>query len=277
MRIDGLKPQPTRLGGFTLIELLVVISIIALLIALLLPALGAARESARSLQCATQNRSLWQAVKLYTVENNQYWPSCEPSPNAPGQSETDLWTAAVRIYLGLSHISTALGYTEDDPWGDYALCPSFDRTRITTQVRWWHSAYAANRGANSFGPWSWHDYSQTPIDSLGRRRLPNTVTYTESVNQVSEHAMMIETQNPNKHPYVRQVVDGPAIHQATPNGGGGDIRNVVSTRHNDTATITFLDGHVERVPVDDIPTDPAFEEPFWYLPGGNTFTRVTEQ
>ncbi len=44
--------------GFTLIELLVVISIVALLIALLLPALGAARQVARDINCMSNMRQI---------------------------------------------------------------------------------------------------------------------------------------------------------------------------------------------------------------------------
>ena len=61
--------------GFTLVELLVVLTIIALMISLLLPALSRARGLAQRVQCATNLRSIGQAIMIYAANNNNQYPS----------------------------------------------------------------------------------------------------------------------------------------------------------------------------------------------------------
>ena len=57
---------------FTLIELLVVIAIIAILAAMLLPALSAARESARNSSCQSNLKQLIMVYLQYTDDNEEW-------------------------------------------------------------------------------------------------------------------------------------------------------------------------------------------------------------
>lgn len=77
-----------RRSAFTLIELLVVIAIIAVLIALLLPAVQAAREAARRIQCVNNMKQLGLAIHNYNSVHSCIPPGRIWAPR-PGQASTD--------------------------------------------------------------------------------------------------------------------------------------------------------------------------------------------
>src|SRR5205807_6489145 len=100
--------SPRPLHGFTLVELLVVIAIIGVLVALLLPAVQAARESARRTQCANHLKQMGLAFQNFEATNGYLAPDSIRSqwaswaililPYMEGNNTAQLWDLQLRYY-----------------------------------------------------------------------------------------------------------------------------------------------------------------------------------
>ncbi len=102
-------------GGLTLVELLVVIAIIGILVALLLPAIQAARESARKTQC--QNNLKQTALALHAFHNaNKNLPSHYNGTSLPfplkerNLFHTHSWRAVLLPYLEHSALHDSIDW-----------------------------------------------------------------------------------------------------------------------------------------------------------------------
>ncbi len=81
------------LRAFTIVELLVVVALVTMLVGMMLPALGNARESARSARCAQHQRQLTIALTSYTGDHDgRFVPNRMHLPdNSAADSDYVVW------------------------------------------------------------------------------------------------------------------------------------------------------------------------------------------
>ncbi|QDU70742.1 type II secretion system protein [Mucisphaera calidilacus] len=112
--------------GFTLIELLVVISIIALLIGILLPALGAARSTARTMSCNSNLRQIGIAHQIYGVNNNGNIVPYAKLPDDLNQSDVLWFEMLAETMMGAKRDADG---NRDQFMRETFACPAFDFSR----------------------------------------------------------------------------------------------------------------------------------------------------
>ena len=261
--MTGLR-NASRRSAFTLVELLVVIAIIGILIALLLPAVQAARESARRAQCSNNLKQLGLALINYHDTLGVFPPGT--LHGGTGWS----WSARVLPFMEVGNVHKQIDFGVDynrvHPVNNLAmktfvptyLCPSAPTPHLLQccsgipgdedSAETNYSAIATHRNGDEV--FYARDYNGTGIMYLdSKTELRHVTDGTSNTFLVGECDLdQFDPYNPSQQYWGKLWASENRITTAYGiNSDLGHVHAPVLSRHPGGAQFLFADGHVEFI------------------------------
>jgi prepilin-type processing-associated H-X9-DG protein/prepilin-type N-terminal cleavage/methylation domain-containing protein len=229
--------------AFTLIELLVVIAIIAMLLAVVTPALRKAKETARSIVCRSNLKTLALANQIYASRFQNWYVPVVDSTAPAGQRS---WNANTefRSIVGLEDAYVGSSYQMPEQY----LCPSDKQAN----QEYWDAIGGSYQNYVSYGYnfTDWGPASKAPVTWSGN--IPSSTWACRwRINDITASANRIMFVDAGD---IWARLEG-ADYKEYWNAFGQDIvkyRSVnmwypVYYRHSEGANVAFFDGHVDHL------------------------------
>jgi prepilin-type N-terminal cleavage/methylation domain-containing protein/prepilin-type processing-associated H-X9-DG protein len=247
------QPSSTRrekrrsIEAFTLIELLVVISIIALLIAILLPALGAARASARDTLCKSNQRQLGIAQAVHETETGYVLQKTRTNQGNPFRINHQYGVDSWSFLMAKQILGSMLDETAYNSWNmtkDPATAGSVIASTIQTGVMVCPEVQAYSGQHMTIAPSSllnWRTIGSTSTswpNSGEARPLREDVVASQIQMHGDGNTFGIQDTSVIPSEY------SPPMYRH----GAGEVNEFDTTggdRGDGSANLTFADGHVE--------------------------------
>jgi prepilin-type processing-associated H-X9-DG protein/prepilin-type N-terminal cleavage/methylation domain-containing protein len=253
MRKTGRRRAFTR--AFTLVELLVVIGIIALLVSILLPTLGKARRSARSVACQSNLRTLAMSFLLYAHDNKGMTPplsdSQPPTGGNPITSGGTLWYEYLSMHKHAPDGSAtgARGYV-NGVW----RCPEVvdDQVYVSGSFGWGGGYGVCSKTIFRYGKY----VNGTPPARLGGPKL-------NRVRRPTDRWLIGDTGRPAGVTGYYLTWTGTFVPPFDRSANGSNQDQPACRHSRDSANVAMFDGHVESVTYADLNKQPIGENRFF--------------